>query len=146
MKLQLRRIVIAGGALNLLLALFHVYLCYKIHILYVMTPIYPLLQMFSVAGTLTVSFLAYTSLRVPEELISTRVGRSVIVLNILVYLSRAIGEVVLFPKPGILIIGLCSFLSALYMYILLSGVRDRKVEPIILPVTETEVNTLGSNR
>jgi hypothetical protein len=68
------------------------------------------------------------------------------VLNILVYLSRAIGEVVLFPKPGILIIGLCSFLSALYMYILLNRGRALKVELIIPPVTETEVNTLGSNR
>lgn len=133
-------------AINLLFALFHVYLCYKRHILYVMTPLYPLLEMFSVGGTLMVFFLAYTSLRAPEELMTTHVGGSAIVLNILVYLSRAIGEVVLFPKPGILIIGLCSFLSALYIYVLFSRGNTAKVVAIIPPITETEVSAIGSDR
>jgi hypothetical protein len=146
MKAQLRRIVLGAGALNLLFALFHVYLCYRIHILYGTTPVYPLLQMLSVGGTLMVFFLAYTSLMAPEELTSTRIGGSVIMLNILLYLSRVIGEIVLFPKPGILIIGLCSFISALYIYIYLNRGKAANAADVIPPATETEAYAIGSNR
>ena len=146
MNTQLRRIVLGAGAINLLFALFHVYLCYRIYILYGTMPIYPLLQMLSVGGTLMVFFLAYTSLRAPEELMTRRLGGSVIVLNILVYFSRAIGEVVLFPKPGILIIGLCSFLSALYIYILLRRGKATNAAALTRPIAGTEVSAIGSDR
>lgn len=102
--------------------------------------------MLSVGGTLMVFFLAYTSLMAPEELTSTRIGGSVIMLNILLYLSRAIGEIVLFPKPGILIIGLCSFVSALYIYIYLNRGKAANAADVIPPAAETEASAIGSNR
>jgi hypothetical protein len=121
MKTSLRRIILTGGALNLLLALFHIFLCYQIYRSCNTMPIYPLLQMFSIGGMLMIFFLAYTSLRCPEEMVSTNAGRAVIVLNILVYFTRVIGEFVLSPQQNYLIVGLCSFLTILYAYILVGS-------------------------
>ncbi len=42
-------------------------------------------------------------------------------LNILVYLTRTIGEFILFPQPKIIIIVLCSFLTLLYVFIFISA-------------------------
>ncbi len=64
-----------------------------------------------------VFFLAYTSLFCSADLANTKSGKAVIVLNILVYLSRVLGEFILFPKQNIWIIVLCSFLTILYVYI-----------------------------
>jgi hypothetical protein len=117
MKSHVRAMIITGGVLNLLLAFFHIFLCYQIFIFYGSMNLYPLLEMFSVGGTLMVFFLAYTSLFCPADLAYTKSGKAVIVLNILVYLSRVLGEFILFPKQNIWIIVLCSFLTVLYVYI-----------------------------
>jgi hypothetical protein len=117
MKVPIRKVIIAGGMLNFLLALFHVFLCYRIYQGYGTTPVYPLLQMFSIGGTLMVVFLAYTSLFQAGDLATTSTGLTVIILNIFLYLARSLGEVLLFPKINFLIIGVCLFLVLLYTYV-----------------------------
>jgi hypothetical protein len=79
-----------------------------------------------------VFFLAYTSLVCSIDLVSTKIGKPVIMLNILVYLTRVLGEFILFPKQNFLIIGLCSFLTILYVYIFgNSRMNSQKNEAII---------------
>ena len=107
--------------LNLLLALFHVFLCYRIFDLFGSKPFYPLMEMLGIGGMLLIFFLAFTSLFCSAELVKTGVGRSVIVLNILIYLARVLGEVILFPRPSSLVIGPCALLALLYAYIYFWG-------------------------
>ncbi len=133
MKLTLRMSVIIGGILNLFLSLFHILLCYQIYLVYGKEPVYPLLQMLAICGTVFVFFLAFTSLLFISDLVSTKIGASVIVLNILTYLIRTAGEFVLFPKPSVLIISLCLVLAIIYIVVLIGSIKpNRPARPIIL--------------
>jgi hypothetical protein len=132
MKSSMRTIILTGGVLNLLLAFFHIFLCYKIFHFYGTMPIYPLLQMFAIGGMLMIFFLAYTSLVCSVDLVTTKIGRPVLMLNILIYLTRVLGEFILFPQQNFLIIGLCSFLTLLYVYIfVMSRMNSQKNEAVI---------------
>ncbi len=125
MKSSIRAAIIGGGIANLLFSVFHIYLCYRIHQLYGTSPIYPLLQMFSIGGTIMIIFLAYTSLCCPTDLLSTKAGLAVVALNVLVYLSRIVGEMLLFPEPKSLILVTCLLMTLIYGYVLVEGIRDR---------------------
>ena len=113
--------IIIGGIFNLVFGLFHIFLCYQIYQFYSTLPVYPLLQMFAIGGMLMVFFLAYTSLACYAELKTTMLGRWVVLLNILIYFTRTLGEFILFPKPKIIIISLCSLVALIYLYVLLSS-------------------------
>jgi hypothetical protein len=121
MKNPTRVTILTGGVLNLLLALFHIYLCYVIFKAYASADFYPLMQMLAIAGTVFIFFLAYTSLFCATELMKGSLGMTVIMLNILLYLSRALGEVILFPHPKPIIIGLCILLVLMYGYVFFNG-------------------------
>lgn len=103
-----------GGITNVLMTLFHVFLCITIHRQYGNAPIYPLLQMFAVSGTIMIAFLAFSSLAYSREMATTQLGFAVLALNLAIYLGRAIGEIVLFPQPKPLVIGLCLIIALLY--------------------------------
>ena len=124
MKNPTRTFIITGGVLNLLLALFHVFLCLKIYQIFGKTDFYPLMQMLAIGGTIFIFFLAYTSLVSPGSLISTSLGAPVIGLNILLYLSRALGELILFPKPKPIIIAVCLIQVLIYGYVFLKRQRQ----------------------
>jgi len=121
MKPILRAAILTGGVINLLLALFHIHLCYQINAAQSGSPVYPLLEMLAIGGTLMVLFLAVTSFWYTKELVTTNIGQPIILLNIAVYLSRVLGEFILFPRQNVLIIVVCTFLTILYSYILVVG-------------------------
>ncbi len=125
MKSALRKGILTGGVLNLLLSLFHVFLCYQIYQVYGTAQVYPLLQLFAIGGMIMIFFLAYTSLVHAEELVTTRIGRAVLVLNILIYGSRTLGEIILVPVPNAVILVVCSFLTVLYTLIFIVGRKTR---------------------
>lgn len=128
MKTRTEITILTGGVLNLLLALFHIFLCYQIFNAFGTQGFYPLMQMLSIGGTLMIFFLAYTSLFCVGELLQGKLGLAVIVLNILVYLSRALGEVILFPQPKPVIIGLCILLVLMYGYVLFKRQTETQKE------------------
>ncbi len=133
MKLTLRISVITGGILNLFLSLFHVLLCYQIYLVYGKEAVYPLLQMLAIGGTVFVFFLAFTSLMCISDLVSTKIGASVIVLNILTYLIRTAGELIFSPRPSVLIISLCLVLAVIYIVVLIGSAKtNRPARTIIL--------------
>ncbi len=125
MKPSLKTVILVAGGLNLLMGIFHVYLCYRFHVVYSGMSFYPLLQMFAVGGAMMVFFLAVTSLFFPVELVTTKIGRSVIVLNLLVYFSRIVEEFVLVPVSQPAIIGACLLPGVLYAYLLLYGMNGQ---------------------
>ncbi len=123
MKRSLKTIILAGGAVNLLMGLFHIFLCYQIHVLYAGMPFYPFLQMLAIGGAMLVLFLAGTSLLSPAELVSTNTGRLIVILNVVVYFSRIVEEFIFVAVPQPVIIGACLIPGALYLYVLLYGTR-----------------------
>ena len=60
-------------------------------------------------------FLTFTSLAYPQELNASKVGSSVLVLNILIYFSRIIGEYLLFPQPKIFVVLVCLVMVVVYI-------------------------------
>ena len=82
---------------------------------------YPLMQLLAVSGAIFIWFLALTSLVFREKLALTPVGRSILLLNVVLYAIRAIGELVLVPQPEAVIVIGCSLLAALYAWILLAA-------------------------
>lgn len=107
-------IIRVGGAINVLMTLFHVYLCFVIHRNYQHAAVYPLLQMFAISGTIMIGFLAITSLAHAETLAASSLGLAVLGLNLAIYLGRAVGELLLFPQPKPLIIALCLLITGVY--------------------------------
>ncbi len=131
MKPTLRVVITSGGILNLLLALFHIFLCYQVAIAYSGTPSYPLTQMLAIGGFLMIAFLAWTSLVHPSDLVQSKSGASILVLNILVYVSRVVEEFVLAPRVSYLIVVLCTIIAVLYVYAFFASkeIRQAAVSP-----------------
>lgn len=113
--------IITGGVLNLLLAVFHLVLCRMIYTGMHTADFYPLMQMFAVSGAALIWFLALTSLVFREQLALTAVGRSILLLNVVIYAGRVIGELALFPHPKAIILVSCSLLAVLYVWIFVKG-------------------------
>lgn len=114
MKISSVTLIRIGGLLNSLLTLFHLFLGYEIHATYYGQEFYPLMQMLNIACTLLIFFLAISSIVYAHELINSKLGRLVIVINILLYLLRSIGEIVLFPQLLVFVIVVCLLIAAIY--------------------------------
>lgn len=123
--------IIVGGSINLALALFHIVLCRAIYVTGHGQAHYPLMQMLAVGGCVLIWFLALTSLIFREQLAVTSVGRSILLLNIAVYVSRVLGEIVLFPRPSLLIMILCAALAFLYRWIFFRALKISKENPAV---------------
>jgi hypothetical protein len=121
MKRAIRISIITGGVLNLLLALFHVVLCYQIYLIYGNQPIYPLLQMPAIGGMLFIFLPAYTSLFCPSDMISTGTGQLIILFNVILCLVRTAGEFILCPKPRAWIIAVCLIPAVLYSFVFIGS-------------------------
>jgi hypothetical protein len=110
-----RTILWCCGAVNALFALFHLLLFLMIARLPGLEPgVRALLMAFNVGGTLMILFLALAFLACPREL-STRLGRLSVLLGMLVYLTRAVGEVVFFPHPSRAILVVCVVTGLLHL-------------------------------
>ena len=113
--------IVTGGVLNLVLALFHIVLCRMIYASGHTADYYPLMQMLAVAGAIFIWFLALTSLVFREKLALTPIGCSILLLNVVLYAIRVIGELVLFPRPKAVILIGCGLLAALYAWIFIAA-------------------------
>lgn len=118
MNKRLEKALLLGGCCNALFALFHIFLGYALYRQYGSSPLSPLLQMFNFSGTAMIAFMAYSSLFMRTEMASTKLGCAVSILNIVIYLGRALAEILLVPRPSPLIIVLCALLGLLYVGIL----------------------------
>lgn len=103
-----------GGAFNVAMVLFHLFLALALYRQFGRSPTYPLLQIFNVSATIFIAFLAYTSLRYPKELASQGLGFWVIILNLGTYAGRGLGELMITPRANPLILGACLVVTVLY--------------------------------
>jgi len=92
-----RILVISGGVLNFLFGLFHIWLGWRIYPAKGLSPgSRGLMLAFDVGGTLLIFFIAYASAFCSREMLTTRIGRAVLILAAVLYLSRAAEELVWF--------------------------------------------------
>jgi len=80
-----------------------------------------LMGMLNISTALLVFFLAIGSIFFIKDVLTTRIGRFVLVVGFLLYALRAIGEVVLFPVFNVGIFVVCVIVAALYIVALLQG-------------------------
>ena len=89
--------LVAGGILNFLFGVLHVFMARSIHVSKVFTDdTRSLLTAFNSAVTLVVFYFAYVSLFQSRDLLGTKIGKSTLVLISVFYLVRAAEEFFLF--------------------------------------------------
>jgi hypothetical protein len=91
-----RTLLVAGGVLNALFALFHVWLGWRIGAGGAPEGARGLMLALNAGGTLFIAFFAYAFLARGADLVSTGLGRAALVACLLLYWSRAVEEIVWF--------------------------------------------------
>jgi len=110
-----KTLLVAGGVLNGLFFLFHLLLGYQIqNLAQVAPPHRALMEALNVGAVLFMFFFAYVSFVHGKELLQTGVGRVVLLLVSVLYLSRAAEEFFLF-KFTPTIFGACVLVGAVYI-------------------------------
>ena len=108
-------LVISGG-LNVLFGLLHIWLGWEFHHATHLSPDdRALMEMLNVCAILLILFFAYASFFCRKELLSTALGKAVLVLILLMYLSRAIEEVILSPTFSAIIFVTCLLVAGVYL-------------------------------
>lgn len=112
------------GLLNLAFLGFHLLLATWIQRWPLAPDVRALMHAFNIGGMLMIGFLAFAFLFCRDAL-GTRLGRGAVVLGALVYLTRAAGELWLFPTPKVAILVSCALLGFLHLT-LLGGKTDHR--------------------
>jgi len=123
------RVLIAAGAiLNFLFGLFHIWLFWSIYQAKGLSHgIHGLMLGFAVGGTLSIFFMAYVSAFCARELLTTGIGRSVLVLVALTYLSRAVEEFVWFNSSFFIFFS-CLLVGLIYFALLFMRTESMETE------------------
>ncbi|MEW6664865.1 MAG: hypothetical protein AB1512_06560 [Thermodesulfobacteriota bacterium] len=120
-----KSMVFIAGCFSFVLGLFHVYLGWKIHGLGALSPEHrALMEMLNISTGLLVFLLAIGCTLFIDEVLSTRVGRLILVFGFLLYAMRAIGEVILFPTFNVVIFMICVLVAILCVVPLLHRPHD----------------------
>jgi len=118
--------LLIGGVFQLLLGALHIFLSRQIQITPGIRPAdRALMQALNIGGMLMIFFVAYVSFFCRRELMSTHVGRAVLVLVCLFYFARAIESPLLFGfEPTIFVV--CIVVGLLYLVPLIGSLRQRR--------------------
>lgn len=114
-----RSLLVLGGLLNSILALFHVWLGWQIHLMTGLNPgHHALMEMLNAGGTLGIAFFAVGSLACAQDLLTTRLGKLLLGVVFLFYLLRAIEEILIAPRFSAVIFGVCLLIAVIYLVVL----------------------------
>ncbi len=110
-----KALLVVGGVINLLFVAFHVLLGYQIHHLAgVSRDLKALMLALNLGGSLCILFVAYASLFATNELVGTRLGRGLLALVAVIYISRAAEEFIFFSVVTWWVVISCVLVGALY--------------------------------
>ncbi len=113
-------LLIIGGILNSLLTVFHVFLGYQIFQFKDIAEGYrALMVMLNAGGTLFILLFTIASLGFTKEMLTTKIGKLISLFVFLLYVSRAIEEVILSPEISPAILAICLVISLIYLMVLL---------------------------
>ena len=109
------KILLTGGIVNILMALFHVYLGYEISQSNSVTEAgMALILALNFALTIVFFFFGYIGIFQRKELVSTRIGKYSLIVIAVIYITRAFEEFILFEFSAFWFI-LCFALGFLYL-------------------------------
>ena len=109
-------LLVIGGGLNVLFGLLHIWLGWEFHHATRLSPDdRALMEMLNVGAILFVFFFAYASFFCRREMLTTGLGKAVLALILLMYLSRAIEEVILSPTFSAIIFATCLLVAGVYL-------------------------------
>lgn len=120
-----RSLLLVGGVANGLFFLFHLFLGWRLHHLQVAAPLRSLLEMLNGGGALFILFLTYASLVRSTEVLTSQLGRSVLVLATSLYLLRAVAEFIVAPSAAPAIYLTCFATGTVYLGALLLSRQAR---------------------
>jgi len=109
-------LLVVGGSLNVLFGLLHIWMGWGFHQATNLSRDYrAVLEMLNVGTMLFVFFFAYASFFCAREMLTTWLGKAVLVLILLSYLSRAVEEVILSPTFSVAIFATCLLVAGVYL-------------------------------
>ena len=127
-----KRLLLIGGVMNGIFALFHIWLGWQIQMLPDLLPDYKaLIQMLNVGGILTIAFATFVSFFCTDDLMTTGLGKTTMILIALFYATRAAEEIVLAHNFSPMIFGVC--LAVAMVYVLAVAGALRKPEATLKP-------------
>ena len=136
-------LLVAGGILNTLFLFFHILLGYRISQLSGLAyPQRSLMEALNLGGMLFLFFFAYASFFLGKELLGTRLGRTVLALAAVLYLSRAGEEFVLFKFTAV-VFGACMLVGIIYLALLVSAMNESRAGSIQGKVSLDDQQKLG---
>jgi hypothetical protein len=110
-----KKLLITGGVMNTLFALFHIWLGVAIQGNPAFTPAgKSLMQAFNVFGTGIMFYMAYIAFFLQRDMLETKLGRAMITMSAFIYLSRAVEEFILFKFSFVFFIP-CVVLGGIYV-------------------------------
>jgi hypothetical protein len=114
-----RPLLIVGGVLNSILALFHVWLGRQIHLMPGVTPGQrALIEMLNAGGVLMIVFFAVASLACATDVFTTRLGKLFLGFVSVLYLSRAAEEIFIYPRFSVVIFSVCMLIAVIYVLLI----------------------------
>ena len=123
-----RTLIIIGGVLNVILALFHIFLGYQIYLIQDTAENYrALMIMLNAGGTLFIVLFSVASLAFIKDMLTTQLGKLVILFVVLLYASRAIEEIIISPHFSLLIFTICLLIAAIYFSLLFIRKKNNPV-------------------
>lgn len=121
-----RPLLVVGGVLNVVMAVFHVWLGVQIHTMPGVEPGHrALMEMLNAGGTLMITFFAVASLGFAQDVLTIGLGRLFLGLVAALYLSRAVEEIVISPRFSPVILAVCLVIAGVYLLLLVSTLRRR---------------------
>ncbi len=123
-----KALLAAGGVLNTVFFLFHLLLGYRIHnLVQLAAPYRALMEALNVGGVLFIFFFAYASFFHGKELLGTGLGRAVLALAAVLYLSRAAEEFFLFNFTAA-VFGSCVLAGAVYLALFAIALKQARTQ------------------
>lgn len=123
-------LLLIGGVVNGLFTAFHIWLGWQIQLLPDLLPDYKaLMQMLNVGVVLIIAFAAFASFFCARDLLTTRLGKTTLILIALFYAVRAAEEIIVSTSFSPVIFGVCLLVALIYVLALAGASR----EPVIAP-------------
>jgi hypothetical protein len=116
-----KNLLFAGGLLNGLFTLFHLFLGWQIQGLTSLPPAQQaMMQELNMGSLLMLVLVTCASLFCASDLLTTWLGKTTLVIIALFYGARAAAEILIAPRFSPLIFGACLLVALLYLLIIFS--------------------------
>lgn len=126
---MIKKMLLVGGIINVIFTIFHFWLGWQIYSLEGILPGHKALMfMLNAGGILIIGYAAFASLFCIDDLVSTKLGKSTLLLAIFIYASRALEEIIISPAFSIVIFDSSLAVAAIYALALAGVMRKNTTD------------------